>query len=190
MTRDVPTRIRRLRDEDAGTPDMIDPLAVLAILVALVGTTCLPLWTVIAFLAAGQPHADSGLSPATAPATQAEVQDGSGQARSIPTVTLIAVLVFFGIAVMGIIGGIGTILRRQWGRRLLLAYGALVLLYLITAVYLRMRFGIEGLTETAPTASALSLNLTCSFGAMLLVAVLMVVILRYFTQPHIARRFA
>ena len=25
MTRDVPTRIRRLRDDDAGTPDMIDP---------------------------------------------------------------------------------------------------------------------------------------------------------------------
>ena len=83
----------------------------------------------------------------------------------------------------------GTLLRRQWGRRLLLTYAGLVLLYLASAVCLRLSFGIEGMTQTAPTASALSLNFTCVFAVLLLVATLMIAILRYFMLPHIVSRF-
>ncbi len=176
---DIPVRTRHLRDEQ-DAPDYIAPLAAVAVIVALLGTTCLPLYTVASMIAIG----DTALpAPQDTPAAQ------PAEAPHVPVVTLAFVIVFFLIAVVGIVGGLATIFRRNWGRRLLLAYAGLVLVYLITAVYLRMRFGIEGLTATAPTASALSLHLTCTLGVLLLVAVLMVVILRYFTQPHIARRF-
>ena len=177
----IPVHVRRLSYEEKAAPDYIAPLGALAVIVSLLGTTCLPLWTVMSLLATGNRGAAG--TAATNPATaQAAVPE-------IPLITLIGVLVFFVIAALGIIGGIASMLRRDWGRRLLLGYAGLVLLYLITAIYFRMRFGIQGLTETAPTASALSLNLTCVFGVLLLVSILMVIILRYFTLPHIVRRF-
>ena len=98
-------------------------------------------------------------------------------------------LVFLLIALLGIAGGVGTILRRRWGRRLMLAYAALVLLYLGAAVTMRIRYGIGGMVATAPTRSALVLNFTCTLGVILVVAVLMVVTLRYLTLPRVARRF-
>lgn len=186
MAREIPVRIRRLSDEGDGGPDLIAPLAVLGILVALLGTTCLPLWTAVAMLVEGQPAAVSESGPATAPTSAPATQPAPPR---IPVITLAGVLVFFGIAVLGIVGGIGTILRREWGRRLFVAYAALVLLYLIAAVYLRFRFGIEGLTRTAPTPSALTLSITCVFGVFIVAVVLMVKILRYFTQPQVARQF-
>lgn len=183
--RPIPTRVISLRAEQDAAPDYIAPLAALAIIVSLLGTTCVPLWTVMSLLAHGQAaRVDVAVaaSSTTAPATQPAPPQ-------IPVVTLAGVLIFFLIAMLGIVGGFGSILRRAWGRKVLLAYAALVLLYLITATYFRMRFGIESLVETAPTQSALSLNFTCVFGVFVLVAVLMIVILRYFTLPHIARRF-
>jgi hypothetical protein len=186
MAREIPVRIRRLSEQGDDGPDLIAPLAVMGILVALLGTTCLPLWTAVAMLVEGQPPAMSDApvtDPSNLPATRAALPP------RVPAITLAGVLVFFCIAILGIVGGIGTILRREWGRRVFIAYAALVLLYLITAVYLRFRFGIEGLTQTAPTPSALTLSITCVFGVLILVAVLMVKILRYFTQPAVARQF-
>lgn len=188
----IPTSVVSLRAQMDAAPDYVAPLAVLAILVALLGTTCLPLATVASMLASGERAIEQpaiGEDP-FAPATQPD--QAAQPARppvQIPLVTLVGVLVFFLIAVMGIVAGIATILRKNWGRRLLIAFAALVLLYLVTAVYLRLRFGIEGLTETAPTSSALSLSITCSLGAIVVTAVLMIAILRYFTLPHIVRRF-
>lgn len=177
----ISTRVISLRDEQDAATDYIAPLAVLAIIVSLLGTTCVPLFTVMSILATGQ--STSGVADVTtAPATQPAPPE-------IPVVTLAGVLIFFLIAMLGIVGGFGSILRREWGRRLLLAYAALVLLYLITATCFRMRFGIESLVETAPTQSALSMFFTCVFGVLVLMVVLMIVILRYFTLPHIARRF-
>ena len=173
----IPPRGRRLSDEREAGPDYIAPLAALGMIVAILGTTCLPLWTVMSMVAAGgAPDA-----PTTAP--------GQPPVGAPTNATLVAALVFFLIAVTGIVGGLGSLLRRQWGRRLMLAYAALVLLYLVTAVYLRFRFGIGGLTETAPTASALALSFTCVFGVLLLVAAVLVTILRYYTLPHVIRRF-
>ena len=188
---EIPTHVISLRDERAAAPDQISTLAVLAMLVALLGTTCLPLFTVASIMVAGQAQQataqpetqDDPLAMTTRPATQ------PATLPEIPVVSLAMVLVFFVIAVLGIVGGFGTLLRRRWGRRLLMTYAVLVLIYLVGAVGLRLHFGIEGMTQTAPTPSALSLNFTCVFAVLLLVALLMIVILRYLSQPHIAARF-
>lgn len=169
----IPTRVVRLRDQLETGPDNIAPLAALCGIVAVLGLTCLSFSAVQAVAAARE--ANPGADPAAA----------AGQVR----VTLAFVLVFFAVAATGVIGSIGTLLRRHWGRRLLIGYAVLVLLYLATAVYARLRFGIEGLTQTAPTRSALMLNLTCVGGTLIVVAVLMLVVIRYFTLPHVARRF-
>ena len=193
----IPTHIISLRAERESGPDQISTLAVLAMLIALLGTTCLPLWTVLSIMMVGQAAQASaevqgqGSDPfgtASQPSMQATTQVAAAPSE-IPVISLAMVLVFFLIAVLGIVGGFGTLLRRQWGRRLLMAYAALVLLYLMAAVYLRLRFGIEGMTQTAPTPSALSLNFTCVFAVLLLVATLMIVVLRYLSQPHIVSRF-
>ena len=97
--------------------------------------------------------------------------------------------VFVLVALCGIVGGIYTILFRDWGRRLLLAYAASVLVFLGGVVIYRFRLGLEGVTQTAPTTSALILFFTCTFGVLLAVGGLMVVVLRYFTRPDVARRF-
>ena len=175
---DIPVTVRRLSDERDAAPDYIAPLSALAAIVGVLGTTCVPLATVASMFAAGGP-----------PGTSTTAPSGAAPVGGPTTWTLVGALVFFVIALLGIFGGIGGVLRREWGRKLLLAYAGLVLLYLITAVYFRMRFGIEGTTRTAPTGSALALNLTCVFGVLIAVAALMVVILRYFTLPHIKRRF-
>lgn len=190
---EIPTHVISLRAERELGPDQISTLAVLAIIVALLGTTCMPLWTVLAILASNQPeqaHVETSSDPrgTSRPAAQATTA-ASPKRPEIPVISLGMVLVFFLIAVAGIVGGFGTLLRREWGRRTLMVYAALVLLYLAAAVYLRLRFGIEGMTGTAPTPSALSLNFTCVFGAIMLVATLMIAILRYFSRPYIAARF-
>src|SRR5688500_20270711 len=113
MAREIPVRIRRLSDEPDGAADLIAPLAVLGILVALIGTTCVPLWTAVAMLADRSPAAvtDAGPTttptPATAPATQA-----AGGPPNAPVLAPVGVLVFLGIAVWGMLGGISTLRRR------------------------------------------------------------------------------
>lgn len=178
--RAIPTRIRRLRDEADDAPDHIAPLAALAALVAIGGMTCLPMSAAIATVAAR-----SGGGAATN-ATTLSTDYAPGEPT---TLALVGVLVFFLLSLLGIAGGIGSILLRQWGRRMLLAYAALVLLYLAAATYVRMSYGIEDLVNSAPRFSALLMFFTCVGGVVLVVATLMIEILRHFTRPWVVRRF-
>ena len=168
--RPVPRRVRRLRDEaDTDRPDYVTPIAALVTLVAVMMMTCVPISAVATAVSAENP---------TDP-------DVAGPIRT----TLIMALVFFFIALLGLVAGIATILRKNWGRRLLLSFAVLTLAFEATAVYLRLSYGIEGTTETAPTRSALTLNLTCVGAVFVAIAVLMFVVLRYFTLPEIKQRF-
>lgn len=160
---------RRLRDEEpSGRDDHITPIAAVVTVLSVLATTCVPLSAVMAAANADmdQPGMESAVRSA-----------------------LIMALVFLGIALVGTMAGIATILRKDWGRRLLLGYAVAVLGYLAVAIGLRLHYGIEGITATAPTRSALSLHLTCVWGTFLVVAILMVLVLRYFTRRDVRERF-
>lgn len=165
----IPMTVRRLRDEEpSARDDHITPIAATVTVLSVLATTCVPLSAVMA-------------------ATNADM-DQPGMEASIRT-ALIMALVFLGIALLGTMAGVATILRKEWGRRLLLAYAVAVLGYIAVAIGLRLHYGIEGMTETAPTRSALSLHLTCVWGTFLVIAMLMVVVLRYFTRRDVRERF-
>ena len=120
-------------------------------------------------------------------ATSADLEQPGAQ--QVVRTTLIMALVFLGISLTGTVAGVATILRRQWGRRLMIACAGAILLYMATAIGLRLHYGVEGVLETAPTRSALSLHLTCVWGTFIVIALLMVVVLRYFTRPEVRARF-
>lgn len=168
--RPIPLTTRRLRDDEepSARDDYITPLAGTVTVVSVLATTCVPLSAVVA-------------------ATSADMSDPAveGPIRT----TLILALVFLFIAMAGTVAGIAAIFRKNWGRLLLLGYAAAVLVFEGVAIGLRLHYGIEGLTETAPTDSALTLHLTCVGGVFVVVAALMVVTLRYFTLPHVKERF-
>lgn len=168
--RPIPLTTRRLRDDEepSARDDYITPLAGTVTVVSVLATTCVPLSAVVA-------------------ATSADMSDPAveGPIRT----TLILALVFLFIAMAGTVAGIAAIFRKNWGRLLLLGYAAAVLVFEGVAIGLRLRYGVEGLTETAPTDSALTLHLTCVGGVFVVVAALMVVTLRYFTLPHVKERF-
>ena len=183
----IPTRIRRLRDE-AGRPvdaraDYVVPLATLSAVVAVLGMTCAPISTVAWYVTARD--ATTTTTATTAPSDAAPTLPPGGPGP----VALSLVGLFVGVALLGIVGGIATILYRDWGRRLLVAYAAAVLLYLVGVIFYRLRLGLEGVTQTAPTTSALILFFTCTGGVFLAVGALMVIVLRYFTRPDVAARF-
>ena len=142
----LPTRVRRLGGDGTVDPrdDRILPLAAVTALTAVLGLTCAPISTAFNIAAARQQAAatsqpSGGLLPPGGPGP----------------VALALVGIFVGIAFTGIVGSIGTILMRNWGRLLLLSYAGLVLLYLVGVVTYRLRMDLAGVTQTAPTTSAL-----------------------------------
>ena len=190
--RPVPTRVRRLsyrgREVDARA-DYVVPLATLAAVVAVLGLTCAPISTALWYAAAR----DAAATAATA-ATATTAATTNPAAPTLPPggpgpVALALVGVFVGVALLGIVGGIATILYRNWGRLLLVAYAGVVLAYLAGVVFYRLSLGVEGVTQTAPTTSALILFFTCTGGVLLTVGGLMVVVIRYFTRRDVAARF-
>ena len=182
----IPTRVRRLSDETDSVDSRADyvlPLATISAVVAVLGLTCAPITTALAIAAARDTAAVAATTMPTTGPTPTLPPGGPGP------VALILVGVFVLIALCGIVGGIYTILFRNWGRRLLIAYAAMVLVYLGGVILYRLSLGLGGLTSTAPTNSALVLSLVCSFGTFAAVAGLMVTVLRYFTRRDVARRF-
>ena len=181
--REIPVRRRKLgyepADPDARDPrqDLIVPLAAGSAAVAILGLTCAPISTAYSIAAARQQQIDAG-----------------GQATTLPPagpgpIAIGLVALFVGIALLGVVGSVFTILLRNWGRLLLIGFAACTLLYLVGVVYYRLRVGIEGLTETAPTRSALIMSLVCPLGTILVTAGLMAFVIRYFTKPEVAAAF-
>ena len=100
-----------------------------------------------------------------------------------------AVVVFFGLGVLGMAGGFLGVLRLVWGRWLMLAFSGLTLLYLAAMVTYRLTGGLEDVFETAPTGSAVGAFLVWTVVPLALVAALLVVALRHLSRPDVAATF-
>ena len=101
---EIPTHVISLRAEREAAPDQISTVAVLAMLVALFGTTCMPLLEVLSIMAQSQAqqgstyvhgHDVDPFNTSTQPTTARAAGQPAPSRPEIPVVSLALVLIFF-----------------------------------------------------------------------------------------------
>ena len=104
-----------------------------------------------------------------------------------------AVVVFFLLGTLAVGGGLLGLARIEPGRRMMLAFAGLMLLYMTLMIGFRLTGGLEDLFASvpvdAPRRSALGSFFVWTLIPLLLTAALLVAALRYLTRADVKRTF-
>lgn len=103
---------------------------------------------------------------------------------------VVAVFTFFCLGTLGMIGGLLGLARLEWGRRVMLLFAPLLLIYMALMIGYKLTGGLgPPVSETAPTRSALGLFYVCTSTMLLAIVALLVATLRYLTRRDVKRTF-
>ena len=108
-------------------------------------------------------------------------------------IDIVAVIIFFCLGTLGMVGGLMGLAKLEWGRKLMIAFAVLALLYGLTTIGYRLSGGLTDLFDSvpvgAPRRSALGAFFFWTVVPLAFAAFVLVQAIRYLTRRHVKRVF-